>query len=107
MLSFLHGRVAVLDGGYPAWAARGLPKEIDSVPAEDIASPGRAVQSPPEDVKYRAVLQACFAPQHLVYRPSDGGRAHMLVCWLMRHVSRAMVAISGCPETARILWKLR
>jgi thiosulfate/3-mercaptopyruvate sulfurtransferase len=56
----LHGRVAVLDGGYPAWAARRLPKEIDSVPANDIEAPGRAAQSAPTDVKYRATLQACL-----------------------------------------------
>ena len=57
-------RVAVLDGGYPAWAARGLPKEIDSVPAEDIEAPGRAAQSPPADVAYKAVLQACPPSRH-------------------------------------------
>jgi len=52
------GRVAVLDGGYPAWAAKGLPKEIDSVPAEDTEAPGRAAQSPPGQAAYKAVLQA-------------------------------------------------
>ena len=56
----VDGRVAVLDGGYPAWAAKGLPKEIDSVPAEDIEAPGRAAQSPPAQIAYKAVLQACL-----------------------------------------------
>ena len=50
--------MAVLDGGYPAWAARGLPKEIDSVPAEDVEAPGEAAQSSPGNVSYKATLQA-------------------------------------------------
>lgn len=51
----------MLNGGYPAWAARGLPKEIDSVPQEDIEAPARAAQSPPEKVAYKAVLQVLLA----------------------------------------------
>ena len=52
----------MLDGGYPAWAARGLPKEIDSVPSEDIEAPGKAAQSPPGQSSYKAVLQARSRP---------------------------------------------
>ncbi|EIE18910.1 rhodanese domain-containing protein [Coccomyxa subellipsoidea C-169] len=55
--AFGHDRVAVLDGGYPAWKAGGHP--LDSDPVDDGAVDGaaQAAANPPASTKYPAKLQ--------------------------------------------------
>lgn len=55
--SFGHKRVSVLDGGFPAWSAEGLPV-IRSTPADvdEISAPGKAAQHPPASPSYGAHL---------------------------------------------------
>ena len=57
---FGHKKVAVLNGGFPAWIAAGGP--IDSTPkdAESALAPSKAAQTPPGDLsscKYKPKLQ--------------------------------------------------
>ena len=51
-------RVAVLNGGLPAWVAQGLP--LDETPADEgaLMAPVEAARSPPSDTHFRAHLQA-------------------------------------------------
>lgn len=50
-------RVAVLQGGLPAWRAKGLPLETDNPPTDDVMfAASRACASPPATTRYRAVL---------------------------------------------------
>ncbi len=51
-------RVAVLNGGLPAWVAQGLP--LDDTPADEAAlmAPVEAARSPPANTRFRAQLQA-------------------------------------------------
>ncbi len=53
-------RLAVLDGGYPAWKAGGHP--LDSDPVDDGAVDGaaQAAANPPASTKYPAKLQVSF-----------------------------------------------
>ncbi|GLI69837.1 hypothetical protein VaNZ11_014541 [Volvox africanus] len=54
---FGHDKVAVLQGGLPAWRAKGLPVETDNSPADEVMFAGsRACASPPAETQYRAVL---------------------------------------------------
>ncbi|CAL8463926.1 g3461 [Coccomyxa elongata] len=55
--AFGHERVAVLDGGFPAWQAEGLP--IDSKPVEDdtVDAAAQAAARPPASISYPAKLQ--------------------------------------------------
>lgn len=57
-LAFGHAKVAVLDGGFPAWAARALPTDTAPVPAADLEAPARAALAPPAERRFRAVLQS-------------------------------------------------
>lgn len=52
------GRVAVLNGGFPAWVGEGLP--LDESPADEaeLAAPALAARSPPADTRFHACLQA-------------------------------------------------
>ncbi|KAK9837484.1 hypothetical protein WJX81_005947 [Elliptochloris bilobata] len=55
--AFGHDRVAVLNGGLPAWLAEGLP--LDEAPADEaaLAAPVQAARSPPANPCFRAHLQ--------------------------------------------------
>ncbi|GFR49869.1 hypothetical protein Agub_g11971, partial [Astrephomene gubernaculifera] len=54
---FGHDRVTVLQGGLPAWRARGLPLECDPAPPDEIMfAASRACAAPPPATSYRAVL---------------------------------------------------
>ncbi|GLC41314.1 hypothetical protein PLESTB_001076300 [Pleodorina starrii] len=54
---FGHDKVAVLQGGLPAWRAKGLPLETDNPPPDEVMFvAARACASPPAATRYRAVL---------------------------------------------------
>jgi thiosulfate/3-mercaptopyruvate sulfurtransferase len=54
-------RVAVLDGGFPAWQAKGYPIDSESVGDADIeAAVHAARQSPGSPHRYQAKLQVCL-----------------------------------------------
>lgn len=57
----LAGRVSVLDGGFPAWAADGLPVDSSPVPDDQLSAAGRAATSSPASTHYRAELNVRFA----------------------------------------------
>ena len=62
-------RVAVLDGGFPAWQAKGYPVDSEGVSdAEVDAAAHAARQSKPSQARYPAKLQVgackCLIPKH-------------------------------------------
>ena len=54
---FLPARVAVLDGGLPAWVAAGLLTDTDPLPLSEVEAPGLAGCSPPASPKFEAQLR--------------------------------------------------
>ena len=50
-------RVAVLDGGFPAWEAQGLPVDDSSISKEAVEAAAAACAKPPSTSKYAAHLQ--------------------------------------------------
>jgi thiosulfate/3-mercaptopyruvate sulfurtransferase len=60
-------RVAVLDGGFPAWQAKGYPTDTEPVGDADIeAAVHAARQSSGSPHRYQAQLQVCFV-KHLIW----------------------------------------
>lgn len=55
--AFGHERVTVLDGGYPAWQAEGLPIESDPVDDDTVDAAAQAAASSPASTSYPAKLQ--------------------------------------------------
>lgn len=51
-------RVAVLDGGYPAWQAAGFEIDAAVLEEEEINAAAKSAQNPPADTTYKAHLQA-------------------------------------------------
>lgn len=61
-------RVAVLDGGYPAWQAEGLPIDNEPVEDEPVDAAAQAAASPPASTSYPAKLQvATFFSMSCIY----------------------------------------
>ena len=61
MVSARH-RVAVLDGGFPAWSADDLPLDCSALSEEEVAAPGLAAKNPPASPSYPAQLDVCCSP---------------------------------------------
>ncbi|KXZ50229.1 hypothetical protein GPECTOR_17g867 [Gonium pectorale] len=55
---FGHDKVAVLQGGLPAWKARGLPLESEPPSDADMFAASRACAAPPPTTAYRAKLDS-------------------------------------------------
>lgn len=55
---FGHSKVAVLDGGFPAWQSANLPLDAAPIPDDVITAPAAAARAPLPSVRYAAVLQA-------------------------------------------------
>ena len=53
-------RVVVLDGGFPAWTARALPTDSESLPEHEMDAAAVAAKSPPPETKFQANLQVCI-----------------------------------------------
>ena len=49
-------RVAVLDGGFPAWAADKLPVDTSPVTDDEMSAPANAAEAPPTAWHFRATL---------------------------------------------------
>lgn len=54
---FGHDKVAVLEGGLPAWKAAGLPTEGAAVDDSAIGAATAAAKAPAGTIKYKASLQ--------------------------------------------------
>ncbi len=64
---FTCARVAVLDGGLPAWKAQGLPVDESPVTDDVLEAPAAAAANPPASTKYRAKLQVGSAQSQLLH----------------------------------------
>lgn len=52
-----HSRVAVLDGGWPAWCAAGYAVDASPVDADAVHAPARAAAAPDAAPRFQATLQ--------------------------------------------------
>lgn len=84
-------RVAVLDGGYPAWKAQGLPIDSSPVSNADVEGPAQAARNPPASTSYTAKLQVCVGPLCAAWKS-----LHIFFGWKLTY---GMLFLSACPSS--------